>query len=415
MFWEIWLENYRPGPAILVTAAFVGPGTVLAASKAGAEYGFTLLWAVVFSVFTAIVLQEMAARLGIASGNGLAQALKDSFSSVPMRIVAVTLVLAAILFGNTAYQTGNIVGAVDGINILTGLNKVAAALIIAIIALAVVFVGKYSLLQWSLTFLVAVMGLVFVVAAIACWPDLKALGSGLRPNIPDQSAWIVIGLIGTTVVPYNLFLHASASAQRYRGQDDKSAAIRNSLLDTVIAIAVGGVITASLLITAAATFEPGQLSTIRSIAEQLRPSLGDWAESFFAVGLFSAGLTSSITAPIAAGYAAAGCFGWPASLADIRLKLVASAVILSGLLAATQFGESPQEAILVAQIANGLLLPIVAFFLLYAVNNSKLMAGKTNGWLSNTMGLVVVLITVIMAVRQFNSVWQKIAALWAAG
>ena len=278
-----------------------------------------------------------------------------------------------------------------------------------------VFVGKYSILQWSLTLLVGVMGLVFVVAAIACWPELKGLSAGLRPSIPDGSAWIVIGLIGTTVVPYNLFLHASASAQRSRDQTDKAAAIRNSLLDTVIAIVVGGVITASLLITAAATFEPGQLTTIRSIAEQLRPSLGSWAESFFAVGLFSAGLTSSITAPIAAGYAAAGCFGWPANLSDFRLKLVASAVILLGLFAATQFGKSPQEAILVAQIANGLLLPIVAFFLLYAVNSDKLMAGKTNGWLSNTLGVAVVLVTVIMAARQFNSVWQKIVDLWTSG
>ena len=98
-----------------------------------------------------------------------------------------------------------------------------------------------------------------------------------------------------------------------------------------------------------------------------------------------------------------------------RLKLVASAVILLGLFAATQFGKSPQEAILVAQIANGLLLPIVAFFLLYAVNSNKLMAGKTNGWLSNTLGVAVVLVTVIMAARQFNSVWQKIVDLWTSG
>ena len=409
------MKKYRPGPAVLVTAAFIGPGTVLAASKAGADFGFTLLWAVVFSVITAIVLQEMAARLGIVSGNGLAEALKGSFAHPALMWTAVTLVLAAILFGNTAYQTGNIVGAVDGINILTGIDRVIAAIGIAVVALTVVWIGRYSILQWLLTVLVGLMGIVFVVSAIACRPDFAEMMSGLKPTIPNGSAWIVIGLIGTTVVPYNLFLHASAAAQRYADVEDESFAIRHSLLDLILAILVGGIITASLLITAASTFEPGGLTKMQSIAEQLRPSLGVWAESFFAMGLFSAGLTSSITAPIAAGYAAAGCFGWQGKLDDIRLKLVATGVILLGLFAALQFGKSPQEAILVAQVANGLLLPIVAIFLLYAVNSRQLMSGKTNNWFNNMLACVVVLATIIMAARQFNSVWQKITNLWSGG
>ena len=436
------LRSYRPGPAILVTAAFIGPGTILAASKAGAEYGFALLWAVVFSVVTAIVLQEMASRLGIVSENGLAEALRRTFANPMLKWSAIGLVLAAILFGNTAYQTGNIVGAVDGINILTGINKTVAAIVIAAIAIIVVLIGRYSILQWSLTVLVGTMGIVFVVSAVACWPNANEILNGLRPTIPGDSAWVVIGLIGTTVVPYNLFLHASASAQhfierrkeRIEGEkpgseepanvedrpapvsaSNKSAAIVSSFLDTLIAIAVGGIITASLLITAASTFEPGELTTMQSIAEQLRPTLGAWAESFFAIGLFAAGLTSSITAPIAAGYAAAGCFGWRAKLSEIRLKFVAIVVIIVGLFAAIRFGSSPQEAIMVAQVANGLLLPIVAIFLLFAVNHQKLMLSKTNHWFSNILGGLVVIATIMMAARQFNSVWQKIANLWSGG
>ena len=414
------MRIYKPGPAILVTAAFIGPGTVLAASKAGAEFGFSLLWAVVFSVVTAIVLQEMTARLGIVSGNGLAEALKSSFANSALRWFVIILVLSAILFGNSAYQTGNIVGAVDGICILTGINRFASAIAIAAIALIVVWIGRYSILQWSLSILVAVMGLVFLVSAVACLPNAAKIVAGLKPSVPEGSGWIVIGLIGTTVVPYNLFLHASAAAQKYshknkKTKTDKQSQIRNSFVDTVLAIAMGGVITASLLITAATAFEPGELTTMRSIADQLRPTLGAWAESFFAVGLFSAGLTSSITAPIAAGYAAAGCFGWQGTLDNIRLKFVAAAVILVGLFAATRFGKSPQEAILVAQIANGLLLPIVAAFLLYAVNSRKLMSTQTNGWVSNGLGFAVVAITIVMAARQFNSVWLKISNLWFGG
>ena len=414
------MKTYKPGPAILVTAAFIGPGTILAASKAGAEFGFTLLWAVVFSVITAIVLQEMTARLGIISERGLAEALKTSFSNSMLRWAVIILVLSAILFGNSAYQTGNIDGAVVGINVLTGINQFACAILIAGLALIVVWIGKYSVLQWTLSILVAVMGLVFLVSAIACFPNASEILAGLKPSIPDGSGWIVIGLIGTTVVPYNLFLHASAAAQKYSDEKkrigiDKQRAIRLSLIDTIVAIVFGGLITASLLITAATAFEPGELTTMRSIADQLRPTLGAWAESFFAIGLFAAGLTSSITAPIAAGYAVAGCFGWPGTLDDFRLKLVAGVVIVAGLFAATQSGKSPQEAIMLAQIANGLLLPIVAAFLLYAVNSQKLMAKETNGWLSNCLGIAVVAITTVMAARQFNSVWSKISNLWIGG
>ena len=149
------MTSYRPGPAILVTAAFVGPGTVLAASKAGAEFGYSLLWAVVFSVVAAIVLQEMSSRLGIVSERGLAEALRSAFTNNGLRWAAITLVLSAILFGNTAYQTGNIVGAVDGIHILSGINKFAAAVSIAVAALVVIFIGKFSVIQWTLTALVA--------------------------------------------------------------------------------------------------------------------------------------------------------------------------------------------------------------------------------------------------------------------
>ena len=130
-----------------------------------------------------------------------------------------------------------------------------------------------------------------------------------------------------------------------------------------------------------------------------------------AVGLFAAGLTSTITAPIAAAYVAAGCIGWRAELSNIRLQLVAGAVVLIGLAAALRFGHSPQEAIIVAQTANGLLLPIIALFLIYTLNRRSLMGGQKNGWLANVLGVVVITVTAIIAARQFHSVWQKISAL----
>ncbi len=412
---------FRFGPALLVTAAFIGPGTVLTASKAGAQYGYTLLWAIVFAVFTTIVFQEMAARLGIVSKGGLANAIRTTFRNPSTKWAAISLVLGAILFGNCAYQTGNIMGAATGLEILTPLPSTVWAIAIAVVALTVIMIGRLAVLQWFLASLVAIMGLVFTISAILCGPEIVSLIGGLKPTIPDGSEWAIVGLIGTTVVPYNLFLHASAAANKYSADgsvptgdeqhNDNVLAghVRHSLLDTILSITVGGIITASLMVTAAVTFRDAEIGQVGDIAAQLRPSLGTWAESIFAIGLFAAGLTSSITAPIAAAYAAAGCFGWDARLQDWKLRTVAGIVVVVGLAFAIAFGSSPAETIIVAQIANGLLLPIVAIFLLYVLNRKELLGRFTNGWLANGLGIIVVIMTFLIAARQFTSVIKKLS------
>lgn len=412
-------KAFRIGPGLLITAAFIGPGTVLTASKAGATYGFALLWAVMFSIIAACVLQEMAARLGIVTGGGLSRAISNSFQNPFVRRLMLGLVLVAILFGNAAYQTGNILGAATGLDVLTGSGVSLWVYLIGGIALIVIWIGRFDVLQYLLTGLVVVMSILFLVAAVRCGPQIGDLVAGFVPRVPAGSEWLVIALIGTTVVPYNLFLHASAAATRWTVADggDKefatSRAIRHSLWDTIFAVVVGGVITSAILVTAAVAFadEATQLKGVKDIADQLRPALGEWAEQIFAVGLLAAGLTSAITAPVAAAYAAAGCFGWPAKLSNLNMKLVASAVILAGVVCGVLFGSSPKEAIIAAQAANGLLLPIIAVFLLITVNRDKLMGKFKNRTWANVLGGLVLLITFFIAARQFTSVWTSLKTL----
>ena len=131
----------------------------------------------------------------------------------------------------------------------------------------------------------------------------------------------------------------------------------------------------------------------------------------FAIGLMAAGLTSAITAPIAAGFAASGCFGWPPRLADWRLRVVATVVVCAGATVAWFSTKSPAETIIAAQIANGLLLPIVAIFLLISLNRKKLMGAFSNGILANVLAAIVILVTLALAARQFDSAWGKIEKL----
>ncbi len=277
---------------------------------------------------------------------------------------------------------------------------------IAAIALGVVLLGRADVLQGVLTLLVALMGILFVLAAVFCRPSMGDLLNGFVPCVPRGSEWFVIGLIGTTVVPYNLFLHASAAANKWGGLRNKEASLRHSRLDTIVSVTVGGVITAAILITAAVTFEKTNqdLNAIKDVAEQLKPTLGTWAEVAFAIGLFSAGLTSAITAPIAAAFATGGCFGWSPELSNARLKAVAALVIAIGLIFAIALGSSPRQTIIIAQVANGLLLPFVAVFLLITVNRSQLMGQRKNNNLQNAIGIAIILVTAVIAAHKFYSV-----------
>ena len=422
------------GPAVLVTAAFIGPGTVITASKAGAEFGCSLLWAIVFAVVTTVVLQEMAARLGIVTQAGLGKAISSMMGRPVLRYLLAGLVVVAILIGNAAYQTGNILGAASGIELLqpasiapptsnvtvtldSPLPRQICVIVIGFLAAVVVLIGRYQFLQRALTVLVVAMSGLFLLAAIISRPSLAEIGRGLIPSLPVDSEWIVIGLIGTTVVPYNLFLHASLAANQWpsAGRDSRRQAdsIGQSRRDTISSVALGGVVTAAILLTAANAFagnraDSGSVGSVGDIARQLEPAIGSAARCLFSIGLFAAGLTSAITAPIAAGYAAAGCFGWPNALSDWRLKLVALLVIGTGVLCGLRFGASPQETIILAQAANGILLPLLAVLLLVAVNRKSLMSGNANGRFQNVMAVIVIAIVLLIAARQLKSVYEKL-------
>ena len=212
------MPRFKPGPGFLVTAAFIGPGTVVTASRAGAGYGTTLLWAVLFSVFATIVLQDMAARVGIAGRRSLAEAIRDSLANPAVRVAALGLIAFTILIGNAAFQTGNLLGASLGLSLLSGVPAGLLVLIVGVLAGSLLMTGTYKIIQNALVVLVGLMSVVFFLVAILSAPSLGELLSGFFiPRIPSDPEGLltVMALIGTTVVSYNLFLHTSATLERW--------------------------------------------------------------------------------------------------------------------------------------------------------------------------------------------------------
>lgn len=391
------------GPGWIVAAAFIGPGTVTTATLAGARYGAELLWALLFSTFATMALQEMAARLGLVTGAGLGEAIRRRFDGGG-RTVALLLVVAAIGVGNAAYQTGNLLGGALGLEGAVGGDLRLWVLVIGALAGALLLSGSYRLVERVMVGLVLVMSAAFVATAVVVMPEVESPLAGLlQPRLPDAGALLVaVGLIGTTVVPYNLFLHAAAVSERWPGG---VGGLRHARRDLVLSIGVGGLVSMAILLTAAGTLGQagGEVSSAADMARALEPILGAWAGVAFAVGLFAAGLTSAITAPMAAAWAVAGALGWPCDLRDRRLRAVWGGILAIGI-AFGVAGVSPVPAIVFAQAANGILLPAVAGFLLLVVNDRIWMGERVNGPLANVIGGVVVLVAALLGGRALLSV-----------
>ncbi len=386
-------NKFKIGPAALVAAAFIGPGTVTTCTLAGANFGYALIWALVFSTIACMMLQEMSARLGVITQQGLGEVLQSQFQNPVIKTAVFTLVALAIFVGNSAYEGGNIAGAALGIDAIVPEWDFPWPVLITGIAFLVLIQGSYAMLEKALIGLVLLMSLAFLSTFVMTKPDVSELFSGLSPQVPEGAWLTVIALIGTTVVPYNLFLHASAVKNKWHKPEDLSQVRK----DTVISIGVGGLISLAIISSAAAAFF-GQQIEINSAADmsvQLEPLLGPWASLSMGIGLFAAGISSAITAPLAAAYAVAGMLNWSTDGKDIRFKLAWAVVLCSGL-ALSLSGYKPITIIWFAQIANGILLPLLAAFLLYVMNKSALLGVYKNTWVHNLLGLLVILVTLFL-------------------
>ena len=383
------------GPGVLVAAAFIGPGTVTTATLAGARHGTTLLWALVFATIATIVLQEMSARLGLATGSGLGQALRSVSGPPWLGVTLASLAAVAVVGGAAAYQAGNLTGAGLGLESATGVPLRVWVAIGAILAGALLWTGQYRLVERVLAACVALMGVVFLATALLVVPHIGDVVSGMFvPRLPRGAEFTALALIGTTIVPYNLFLHAAVVRERWSSVEDLPAVRR----DLLLAIGLGGVVSAAVVVTASAALNGAEVSSASDMAGQLRPLLGPWAGHAFAVGYAAAGITSAITAPLAAAYTLLDSLGQRRDVTSPLARSVWAGCIFVGAGAAL-IGFRPVTLIVIAQLVNGLVLPIVAVVLLVAMNDRSRLGEQVNGWRGNVVGSAVVLLCIVLGLR----------------
>jgi len=399
--------NFKLGPGFIITSAFIGPGTITLCTLSGIEFGYSLIWCIIFSIAATSYLQELSARLGIISRLGLGDIFKSNTHNTLNKVFFIFIFLS-LFIGNSAYESGNISGTVMGLETFTGsitinllkFNINLLPIFISIFLISIIAYGSYKVFERMLVYLVFVMSLTFIVTAILSKPDLNLIIDGLIPNINDNNFIYVIGLIGTTVVPYNLFLHSYISKKKWKSKKD----YKSSIYDTLLSIFIGGLISISIIITSAGAgglIDGNEVKNAIDLGKQLSPYLGDFSKYFISIGLFSAGITSSITAPIATSYALSSIFNYKPEWKEKKFKIVSIIIILIGcFFSSTSY--NPIYIIKLAQFVNGLFLPIIGISLLWAVNQTHYLGNYINTKYYNVIGLLIIILSILISLRSLS-------------
>ncbi len=385
----------------VIAAAFIGPGTVTTAASAGAAFRYELLWALVFSVIATLVLQEASARITVVSGYNLGEAIRLQYRDTLRLKFIPYFVFVSIFIGCAAYEAGNILGAVSGLTLMVNVPPYVLTLMIGTVAALLLWSGSIKTVVRVLGGVVAIMGISFLTAAVMLRPPVgDLLSGGFVPSFPVGSGILILALIGTTVVPYNLFLGSGIA----RGHT-----LNEMRFGLTIAVLLGGIISMAVLVVGSAMV--GAFS-YEILADILSEKLGKGTGILLGIGLFAAGLSSAMTAPLATAITARSIFGHTGNVWNEnspRYRVVWGAVLLTGLVFGVS-GVQPIPVIILAQALNGIVLPFAAVFLLIAVNDRLLMgAAGMNSGIKNVVMCAVVFTAIVLGVTNISRAIARIA------
>lgn len=357
----------------VISAAFIGPGTVTTAATAGTLYQLDLLWAVSFATIACILLQEVSTRLTIISGLSMGQTLRKKYGE--RKSILLRYILGGpVILGCAAYEAGNILGAVSGLQLMMSIDTWVITLMITLTVVVILWTERRNAIGWMMTLLVAMMGVAFLaLAATQHFTFGEYAAAAVTPKIPAGSELITLGLVGTTIVPYNLFLGSGIS---------KGQTIPLMRIGLTISVFIGGLITAAILIAGTGV---NSFSNFNELGDALSQSLGPIGGLTLGVGLFAAGFSSAITSPYAASVIASAVFDWNRT----RQRMVWMVVVLTGFIFGIS-GIKPIPVILTVQALNGLVLPLLTAYLILLINDPVIVpSGQRNSPVYNLVLLII--------------------------
>ena len=299
---KLWKRIFAfAGPAYLVSVGYMDPGNWATDLEGGSRFGYALIWVILMSNMMAVLLQTLSARLGIVTGKDLAQACKSEYSK-PASFVLWILCEIAI----AACDLAEVLGTILGLNLLFGIPLLWGAVITlfdTFILLAIQKLGIRKMEAFILS-LIIVIASGFIVNLFLAKPDWGSVANGLAPSLPEGSLYVILGIIGATVMPHNLYLHSSLVQTRRvsRLVDSKAMACKYNLIDSAIALNAAFFVNSAILVLAAAVFHRNGIvvTEIQQAHHLLDQLLGTQAAPMaFGIALLAAGQSSTLTGTLA--------------------------------------------------------------------------------------------------------------------
>ncbi len=387
------------GPGLLVTVGFIDPGNWASNMAAGSTFGYTLLWVVTLSTIMLIVLQHNVAHLGIVTGECLAESCSHH-----LRPWVARLVLGSALLATVATMMAEVLGGAIALNMLFGIPEKIGSVLTAAAALALLLTNSYGKIERIIIGFVSLIGLAFLVEIAMVRVDWPAAAVGwVVPAMPAGSSTIIVSVLGAVVMPHNLFLHSEViQSQHYEGQGEEVVRERldHEFVDTLFSMIVGWAINSAMVILAASTFfsQGIVIDDLSLAAATLEPLLGPAARVIFALALLFAGLSSSVTAGMAAGTISSGIANEPYDIHDRHSSLgVMGTFVLA--VVVIFFVTDPFQGLVWSQALLSLQLPITIFTQIWLTSSPAVM-----GKYANSPKLKVLLVGIGVVVTILNGI-----------
>lgn len=382
------------GPGFIVTVGFIDPGNFATNAAGGASFGYHLLWVITLATLMLILVQHMAAHVGIQTGLCLPDAVRTHFSRRASVIYGATAFLACI-----ATALAEVLGAAIGLQILFGMPLVTGALLSGLFVVALIWSQQYHRLEHLIIGFVSVIGFCYLVEILIVKPDWGQAAVGwVTPRLNSDSMLIAMAMLGAVVMPHNIYLHSEVIRSRdwsFENDAERERLLRYEFLDTLLAMGAGwGINSAMVLVAAAVFFKAGvQVDQLSQVAETLTPLAGPLSSLLFGIALLCSGISSSITAGMAGATVFTGYLGKDTDLKDpwfrggVALTLVPAVLLIT-------CGFNPMKALIISQACLSVQLPFTIIPLFLLTRSETVMGRFRNTWRENTL-LVITAVVVI--------------------
>ena len=360
------------GPGFIVTVGFIDPGNWATNIEGGSKFGYQLLWVITLSTFMLIIIQHMAAKLGIATGKSLAANIRENFSPSISFFLGVTIVLACV-----ATDVAELIGGAIGFNLLFNFPLWLGALITVLLETFLIISQRYHRLETIIIGFLAIIGVCYLIEILIVKPDWAiVVPSIIIPKIDRESIYIAMGILGAVVMPHNIFLHSNVIHSRKWGisEKEKKTLIKYEKIDTISAMLMGWVVNSAMIIVAATVFFNNNIlvDSIEQASITLKPLAGQFAGLLFAIALVFAGVGSSITSSMAEVNVITGFLGKPEDSNTMLYKLSVFITAIPSFLIIL-FSMNTYSILILSQVVLSVQLPFTLIPLLILCRNQKLM------------------------------------------